>query len=100
MGMYHAEVPSRDVAAFSGFAVQAKPVRFVSAGASALHTVSFLVLIQGTRRERKGQEFDLLPTYYPFLTYRPIDTHWRAKHLNQMPLNFSGLTTVLEPQLF
>ncbi len=68
-------VPSRNAAAFSPFAAQAKPVRFVSAGASALHTLPFLVLIQGARRGRKGQEFDLLPTYYPFLAYRPIYTH-------------------------
>ncbi len=38
--------PSSCVAAFIGFAAQAKLVRFVSAGASALHTPSLLVLIQ------------------------------------------------------
>ncbi len=40
---------SPGVAAFVGFAAQAKPVRFESAGTSALHTPSFLVLIQGTQ---------------------------------------------------
>ncbi len=38
MGSYHAEVPSPDVSAFIDFAAQAKPVQFVSAEASALHT--------------------------------------------------------------
>ncbi len=36
-----------------GCAAQAKPVKFESAGASALHTPSLLVLIQVTRWERK-----------------------------------------------
>ncbi len=43
------EVPSPGAAAFTGFAAQAKPVRFVSARVSALHTPSVLVLIQGTQ---------------------------------------------------
>ncbi len=47
-------VPSPGVAAFIGFAVQAKLVWFVSAGASALHTPSILVLLQATLRGRKG----------------------------------------------
>ncbi len=47
MGRQHAEVPSPGVAAFIGFAAQAKPAaRFVSVGASALDTPSLLVLIQ------------------------------------------------------
>ncbi len=37
----HAEVPSLGMAAFVGFAAQAKLVRFVSAGAFALHTLPF-----------------------------------------------------------
>ncbi len=49
MGRQRAAVPSPGVAAFIGFAAQAKLVRFESAGASALHTPSFLVLIQGTQ---------------------------------------------------
>ncbi len=36
-----------------GFAAQAKPAWFESAGASDLHTPSLLVLIQVTRWERK-----------------------------------------------
>ncbi len=35
---YHTEVPSPGVAAFNGFAAQAKLARFVGAGTSALHT--------------------------------------------------------------
>ncbi len=41
MVRYHAEVPSPGVAAFTGFADQAKPVRFDSAEASPLHTLPF-----------------------------------------------------------
>ncbi len=41
MGSYHTEVPSPAIAAFVGFATQAKPVRFESTGASALHTLLF-----------------------------------------------------------
>ncbi len=37
----HAEVPSPGLAAFIGFPAQAKLVRFVSAGASALLTLRF-----------------------------------------------------------
>ncbi len=37
----HVELPSHGVAAFIGFAAQAKPVRFESAGASTLHTLPF-----------------------------------------------------------
>ncbi len=33
------EVPSPGIAAFIGFAAQAKPIRLESAGASALHTL-------------------------------------------------------------
>ncbi len=33
------EVPSPGIAAFIGFAMQAKPIRFESAGAFALHTL-------------------------------------------------------------
>ncbi len=36
----HVEVPSPGVAAFIGFAAQAKPVRFESAGAPVLHTIT------------------------------------------------------------
>ncbi len=36
-----AEPSLHDVAALSGFAAKAKPVRIVSAGAPALHTLSF-----------------------------------------------------------
>ncbi len=36
-------------AAFIGFAAEVKPVQFETAGASALHTPSPLVLIQVTR---------------------------------------------------
>ncbi len=42
-------VGSPGVAAFIGFAAQSKPVRFVNAEASALHTASLLVLIKVTR---------------------------------------------------
>ncbi len=41
--------PSSGVAAFIGFASQAKPVRFESAGASALHKPSLFVLIEVTQ---------------------------------------------------
>ncbi len=42
MGSEHTEVPSPDVAAFNGFAAQAKlDCRFESAGASAFHTFRF-----------------------------------------------------------
>ncbi len=41
MGIMHTEVPSFGMAAFIGFAAQAKHVRFVSAGAFALHTLPF-----------------------------------------------------------
>ncbi len=41
VGSFHTEVPSPGVAAFIGFAVQAKPVRFESAGAYALQTLPF-----------------------------------------------------------
>ncbi len=37
MGRQHAEVPSLGVAAFIGFAAQAKPVWFENATASTLH---------------------------------------------------------------
>ncbi len=37
----HTGVPSPGVAAFIGFAAEAKPVRFESTGASALHTLPF-----------------------------------------------------------
>ncbi len=42
MGRLHTEVPGTGVAAFSGFAAQAKPVGFESAGASALHILPFI----------------------------------------------------------
>ncbi len=51
---WHTEVPNPGVAAFTGFAVQAKLIRFMSAGASTLHTPSLSVLIQVTRRGSKG----------------------------------------------
>ncbi len=41
MSSQHTEGPSPGVAAFIGFIVQAKPLRFESAGASALRTVTF-----------------------------------------------------------
>ncbi len=41
MGGHHTEVPSPGVAAFIGFAAEAKPVRFKGAGASALHALPF-----------------------------------------------------------
>ncbi len=89
MARKHLEVPGLVVAAFSGFAAQAKSVRFRN---SALHTL-LLVLIQMTRRGRKGYELDqqrygddtaiywtvldasMCLTYCPVLPYRPIDTH-------------------------
>ncbi len=43
MGRHHAEVPSPGVAAFIGFATPAKLALVESAGASALHTLSFSV---------------------------------------------------------
>ncbi len=52
VGGYHIEVPG--VAAFIGFVAEAKRTRIESVGASTLHTPSLLVLIQMTRRERKG----------------------------------------------
>ncbi len=51
------DVPSRGVAACIGFAVQDKPTQFESAGASALHTPSLLVLIQVTRRDERDRSF-------------------------------------------
>ncbi len=45
MGRWHVEVPSPGIAAFIGFAAQAKFVRF----AFALHTPSLSVLIQVTQ---------------------------------------------------
>ncbi len=42
MGRLHTEVPGPGVAAFSGFAAQAKPVRLESAGASTLHILPFI----------------------------------------------------------
>ncbi len=44
MGSWHTEVPSPGVAAFMGFAAQAKPVQFESAGAFTLHTPSLFGL--------------------------------------------------------
>ncbi len=41
MGIWHTEVPSPWVAAFIGFAAQAKLAWFVRAGASALRTLPF-----------------------------------------------------------
>ncbi len=41
MGIMHTKVPSLGVAAFIGFAAQAKLVRFGSAGTFALHTLPF-----------------------------------------------------------
>ncbi len=41
MGRQHAKVPSPDVAAFIGFAAQAKLSRFVIAGATAVHALPF-----------------------------------------------------------
>ncbi len=41
MGKQPAEAPSPGVAAFIGFAAQAKPVRFESAGVSAFHAHTF-----------------------------------------------------------
>ncbi len=41
MGSKHIKVPSPGVAVLIGFTAQAKPVRFESAGASALHTLPF-----------------------------------------------------------
>ncbi len=41
MNRKHIEVPSPGVAAFIGFAAQAKLARFEIAGASALHTLPF-----------------------------------------------------------
>ncbi len=41
MGRQHAEVPSLGVAVVIDFTVQAKLVRFVTANASALHTLPF-----------------------------------------------------------
>ncbi len=54
MVRYHAEVPSPGVAAFIGFAAIAKLALVESAGTSALHTPSRLVLIQVTPRGRSG----------------------------------------------
>ncbi len=47
-------VPSPGVAVCIAYAAQAKHARFESAGASALHTPSILVLVHVTRRGRKG----------------------------------------------
>ncbi len=41
MGSWHTEVLSPGVVAFIGFAAQAKPVQFESAGEPALHTFPF-----------------------------------------------------------
>ncbi len=41
MGYQRTEVPSPGVVAFLGFAAQAKPDRYESAGASALHILPF-----------------------------------------------------------
>ncbi len=57
MGSYHTEVPSHCVAAFISSAAEAKPPRFDSAGAPALHTL-LLVLIEGAWWGRKGYELD------------------------------------------
>ncbi len=57
IGIEHIEAPSPGVAAFIGFAAQTMSGRFESAGAFALHTPSLLILIQVTRRGRKGYEF-------------------------------------------
>ncbi len=41
MCIEHTEVPSPDVAALTGFAVQVKLARFMGAGASAIETLRF-----------------------------------------------------------
>ncbi len=57
--------PSPGVAAFIGFAAQAKPARFESAGASALHTLTF-VFNPGDARDRSLIDIDVLITL-PFV---------------------------------
>ncbi len=51
MGSSHTEVPEFGVAAFIGFAAQAKLVRFMSAGASVLHALPY-GFIPGDARDR------------------------------------------------
>ncbi len=51
MGIWHTEVSSPGVAAFISFVAQAKHVRFESAEASVLHTLSF-GLNPGDARDR------------------------------------------------
>ncbi len=46
MGSEHTEVPSPDVAALTGFAVQAKLTHLKSVGAAALHTPLPFVVLQ------------------------------------------------------
>ncbi len=50
--------PSPSAAAFIGFAAQAKPVRFGSAGTSPLHTLPFGFNQGDAGGGRKGYEFD------------------------------------------
>ncbi len=47
MGSQYTEVPSPGVVAFIGFAAQARLARFVSAGATTLHTLSFFCFNPG-----------------------------------------------------
>ncbi len=54
VGSEHTKGPSPGVAAFIGFAAEAKPVWFESAGASALHTPSPVGFNPGDATGKQG----------------------------------------------
>ncbi len=104
MGSLRTEVPSPGIAAFIDFTAQAKPVRFVSAGAFALHILPF-GCNPGDARDRCliGRGVLATPPFVrPFcksvglaLAHRPIDTHKESHcskcHKSYLKFNCRGV---------
>ncbi len=86
------------VAAFVGFAAQAKLVGFESAGASTLHTPSLLVLIQVKRRVCKGWELDRFADLH--LLGHQVGAHSTAQPLYTNPLTSKCTRYLRAPSSF
>ncbi len=84
------ELPSTGVAAFIGFAVQAKLAQFESEGASALRTPSLLVFNPGDTMDRSliGRGVLTTPSFVgPFC--RSVGAQSAAQRWHTDPINLS-----------